>query len=106
AMDRFVSQFAANHRSIGALYAANTLGAVVGTVASTFWIIPAVGFTRTIIIFAGLNVLCGLLALLIEATVQRSAAIPARTRRITIKVIPPWRLSMTVFITGLLGIGY
>jgi spermidine synthase len=106
AMDRFVSPCAADRRSIGALYATNTLGAVVGTVASTFWIIPALGFTRTIAIFAGLNVLCGLLALLIEATVQRSVAIHAQIRRTTIKVVPARRLSLTVFIIGLLGIGY
>jgi len=106
AMDRFVSPLAAGRRSIGALYATNTFGAVAGTVASTFWIVPALGFRQTLIGFAGLNVLCGLLALLIAAKTQRSVAIHARTGRITRKVVPAWRLSLTLSITGLLGIGY
>ncbi|MEO8425703.1 MAG: spermidine synthase, partial [Verrucomicrobiota bacterium] len=106
AMDRFVSAFAADRRCIGALYAANTFGAVAGTIASTFWIVPALGFTRTIIIFAGLNLFCGVLALLIEAKVRRTVAIHDQTERFTIKVVPAWRLSLTVFFTGLLGIGY
>ncbi|MCI0539940.1 MAG: fused MFS/spermidine synthase [Verrucomicrobiales bacterium] len=62
AMERFAVPFATDRKVVGALYAANTLGAVVGVCAATFVLMPAFGFTRTLLIFAGVNVFCGTVA--------------------------------------------
>lgn len=103
AMDRFVSRLRQSGRNVGRLYALNTLGAVAGTLASTFLLIPSFGYRRTILMLAGLNVLCAAYVL----------AGPARDERQRPKVqanladLPPRRrLYATVFLTGLLGIGY
>jgi len=83
-------------RSIGALYGANTLGAVVGVLATAFWLIPALGLARTSLACAALNLLCGTIALAaFPATAAAPpAASPARA--------PLVRLALT----GFLGIGY
>jgi len=50
-------------RGIGALYALNTVGAIVGAAAAGFWIIPTFGLQRGIILCASLYALLGLLLL-------------------------------------------
>ena len=98
-IERFVTPLTRSGRSVGALYAANTLGAVTGVLSSTFLILPRLGLRRTLFIFAAVNLACGFIALL------------ARDRRQTIDLlrkdaVAPRRLWATLLITGLLGIGY
>ncbi|OWQ88810.1 hypothetical protein CDN99_15135 [Roseateles aquatilis] len=50
-------------RSIAGLYAANTLGAVLGVLLVTFWLVPALGLARTAGVCAALNALCAIGAL-------------------------------------------
>src|SRR5207249_4137913 len=75
AMERFVSPLLAHGRCVGAIYASNTLGAVVGILASTFVIVPALGFRRSAWLLAAVNVACGAVALLAGA--RPSSAAPA-----------------------------
>ncbi len=101
AMDRFVSPLVPGGRCVGGLYAANTAGAVVGTLGSTFVMMPAVGFRYTVVLLASVNLLCGLMVFVI----------PQRGRHKTPALDSPshtplWRIGLTVFFTGLLGIGY
>src|SRR2546425_9377018 len=127
AMERFVSPLLADGRCVGAIYASNTLGAVVGILASTFVIVPALGFRRSAWLLAAVNVLCGVVALLAGAWLS-SAAPAAQEGKQTKDSSRPasetgaaaedsriprnfgaasrLRLSMTVFFTGLLGIGF
>ncbi|MEW6278445.1 MAG: fused MFS/spermidine synthase, partial [Candidatus Eremiobacterota bacterium] len=51
-------------RPLGELYTANTLGGILGTLATGFWILPALGAQHTLILLAGLSVLSGLLVAL------------------------------------------
>ena len=65
-----LARFAARERhtlggGVGALYAVNTLGAVFGTVACAFAILPAIGVTRTLIGTVAVNALVGLIAWLL-----------------------------------------
>ncbi|MFQ5423249.1 MAG: fused MFS/spermidine synthase [Phycisphaerae bacterium] len=103
AMDRLFSRLRRDGRSVGGLYAANTFGAVAGTLISTFVLIPAAGYRATLVVLAGVNLVCAVLVLLgparsearrleVQATVERRPA--------------DARLWTTVFVTGLLGIGY
>jgi spermidine synthase len=45
--------------SVGLLYALNTFGAVAGCVAAGFWLVPALGMSRTILITAATNIAIG-----------------------------------------------
>ena len=104
AMDRIAEALdPTSKRHVGGLYASNTLGAVIGTLASAFALLPALGYTRTTIIFASINIAVALLAFVLWRSV-RAPADPEdieRERR-----LPGARLAATLFITGLLGIGY
>ncbi|MCZ7636283.1 MAG: hypothetical protein M5U12_09760 [Verrucomicrobia bacterium] len=65
AMECFVRGQVRAGRVVGSLYAANTLGAVVGTLASVFVLVPGLGFAGGVTVLGGLNLACaaGLLGL-------------------------------------------
>jgi spermidine synthase len=103
AMERFVAPLVQEGRCVGALYAANTLGAAAGVLVSTLVIVPDFGFSRSVVVFACLNLCCAALVLIIDARSKR----PSVTRRspaITVTASP--RLGLALFATGLLGIGF
>jgi spermidine synthase len=65
--------------SVGSLYSANTVGSILGSLLTGFWLVPHLGSTRTIIALACVNVSLGLLLLALEsgkAAVARLAAVP------------------------------
>ncbi len=64
-------------RGAGALYAVNTLGAVVGCIAAGFVLIPALGLTASSTLAAGINLLVGLTALGLGRREQRPPAAAA-----------------------------
>lgn len=85
---------------LAALYAGNTFGALVGVLATAFWLVPGIGLARTAGACAALNVACAAIALAIFG--NRSTPTPSisgaenrwgRSRRL-------------LFATGFLGIGY
>ncbi|XOV76620.1 MAG: spermidine synthase [Phycisphaerales bacterium] len=103
AMDRFVSAIAQQGRTIGGIYAVNTLGAAAGVLASTFFIIPSLGYRATVIAFAAINLICAGIILLWPAqneTKREPVLEPVDD------ALPTWRLNLTLLVTGLLGIGY
>ena len=55
AMERLFSRLRRDRHAVGGLYAANTFGAVAGTLAATFWITPTLGFRNTQLILAAVN---------------------------------------------------
>lgn len=103
AMERFVSRLEGNRRCVAKLYGANTLGAVVGTLAGTFVVLPLFGFRVALATFAGLNLFCGVAMFLLESRIriQDASAGPAPQTGSA-----PWPLKLTVFLTGMLGLGY
>ena len=101
AMERVALQIATPVRSIGALYACNTLGAVIGVLAIAFWLAPGIGLARTAGVCIALNLACVVLAM---------AFFPARTKP-DIVVMPSdpsaaHNALARLAATGLLGIGY
>jgi spermidine synthase len=62
AMERTLAHLEPYRRTIAALYASNTSGAVLGVLATAFWMIPAVGLVRTAMACAVLNVACAAMA--------------------------------------------
>jgi len=67
-------------RRAGALYLANTVGAVAGALVTGFLLLPALGMQRTVTVLAGVAAL-GLLPL--YAAARRAAAPAGRTRPVT-----------------------
>lgn len=104
AMERVTAQIHRAGGSIGALYACNTLGAMVGVLATAFWLIPELGLVRTALACAALNVLCAATAWRLAPGVadEAHAAQPAATTTTTSARGPLLLLGWT----GLLGIGY
>ncbi|MEQ8844133.1 MAG: fused MFS/spermidine synthase [Phycisphaerales bacterium] len=104
AMDRLFCRLVGRPRSIGGLYAANTLGAVAGTLGSAFFIIPALGFSRTVVLLAAMNFVSAALVVVTRRPTTDPRATPAHE---PVTDAPSFgRLGVTLFATGLLGIGY
>ena len=82
--------------AVAPLYAANTLGAVAGVLATAFWLIPDWGLTRSAGLCVALNLGCALLA---GVALQGRPAAP----RATASSRRPLGL---LALTGLLGIAY
>jgi spermidine synthase len=103
ALERMVSEARGDVRVSAGVYGANTAGAVAGTLASTFALIPALGFSGTLVCLAIVNLACALGALAIAPNSSpRTAGLDdVRQRRIGSS-----RLSVTLFATGLLGIAF
>src|SRR5262249_38631226 len=102
---------------VGGLYAVNTFGAVVGIFGSAFVVMPVFGLHRTAWLLAVVNVLCGVVALLVGSRAQRvvhSSVLVNPVRSETEvpdsiarnNVMSRRELGLTVFCTGLLGIGF
>ncbi|KQW43826.1 hypothetical protein ASD88_15280 [Pelomonas sp. Root662] len=81
---------------VAPLYAANTLGAVAGVLATAFWLIPAWGLTMSAGLCVALNFGCALLA---------GAALQARPTPLLGPASSSRPLAMLA-LTGLLGIAY
>jgi len=101
AMERVTARLHSEGRSIAALYAANTCGAVIGVLAAAFWLLPELGLARTAAICIALNLLCAGVALAalphsIE-TIQHPIQFASSAGR---------GLQARLAFTGLLGIGY
>ena len=75
AMERVLAALNGRASPIAALYASNTLGAVLGVLATAFWLVPTFGLMRTAIACALLNLLCAAIAL---ALAPRRPAADAR----------------------------
>ncbi|MCH7705188.1 MAG: fused MFS/spermidine synthase, partial [Planctomycetes bacterium] len=71
--------------------------------AATFFIIPAVGFQRTLIALAAVNPVC---AVCVGFGAARAESARQSVQTDMVDLISPLRLSVTVFVTGVLGIGY
>jgi spermidine synthase len=98
AMARLTSALAPRAHSIAALYAANTLGAVAGVLATAFWLVPELGLVRTALLCAMLNSACALAALGLR-NARPLPQLHAPTMAIDSRLL-------TLMATGALGIGY
>jgi len=88
-------------RWVGALYAANTGGAMIGALATALWLAPSYGFRTTLLIFAAANLAAALAIFLVPCGrgTQAAAAPPAPQRRAGARLA-------IIALTGFLGIGF
>ncbi len=52
-------------RALGLLYASNTLGGAVGSLASVYWLLPALGLKSTTLVAAGASIVVGAVAMIL-----------------------------------------
>ncbi len=108
AMERARSHALGGPRELAGLYAANTLGAVLGVLSAAFVLLPALGLRQTVLLCAGLNLACAVGGALALGRHSASGA-----KQASVMTGPPpmgfaapreglWRLACT----GLLGIAY
>ena len=90
---------------LAALYACNTLGAMLGVLTTAFWLVPAIGLARTAAVCAALNLFC---AAAVLGLVKRHAGVkPAAATSTSTSTSTPATGNLAVLAaTGLLGIGY
>lgn len=99
AMDRLFSQ-PLRDRSVAALYSANTFGAMAGTLAVPFFLLPALGTASSALLLAAANILGAGGVLLLGHGPDAPAVSVAKVDR------SDRRLYLILFSTGLLGIGF
>ena len=100
AMERLTAQLRSEGRSIAALYASNTFGAVLGVLVVAFWLVPAVGLARSAAVCIALNAACAVVAFArVSEDAPVAASPPANDRARARSVLVRSR-------TGILGIGY
>ena len=117
-LTRHLSSNAHLSQSFGRLYAANTIGAILGTLAAGLVLIELVGLTRTLYIGAACSAIAGVVALVLA---RRMPPEPPASVSVESSVPPPpaepgvdalaapnrTTLAMTVaFISGLTSLGY
>ncbi|MEO0574499.1 MAG: spermidine synthase [Pseudomonadota bacterium] len=103
AMARVFEQLRNDGISVGGLYAANTAGAMCGTVAGTFVLARLFGFQTTLVLLAMINIGCA--ATMFLAVGQRRAQ-PSKLRTAGDDSVSVSTLYTLLTITGLLGLGY
>jgi spermidine synthase len=118
AMDRFLAPQVSHRKVVGGLYAANTFGAVLGTLLSAYWINPQLGYTKSLVCFAGLNLLCALtIGLCLRRQIlDKTSTLEPENGAVNGKDLAAPNLlkgqqtlfwiGVIAFLTGLLGIGF
>lgn len=98
-MERFFRAVCRERRCFGAVYASNTAGAVLGAIITTFFITPRLGLRETVMALGGVNIVCGVVALLVSSSRREEAHSHSERSE-------PRYLGRYIFATGFLGIGY
>jgi spermidine synthase len=104
ALERVYGKLFGAGRHVGGLYAANTFGAVAGTILAAFLLVPALGYAQTLFACAVVNLVCagGVIWLFLRAPDAPGARVTADEEDIH----GSGRLLTTLFVTGLLGLSY
>jgi spermidine synthase len=106
-------------RAFARLYAANTFGAILGTIAAGFFLIELFGLTNTLLIGASCSAIAGLVALAIDRQTRRWATWLGRPEpppdeggdansdepRLRLRARPNLAL-LVAFVSGLTSLGY
>ncbi|WP_135446510.1 fused MFS/spermidine synthase [Mangrovimicrobium sediminis] len=93
------------HQAMPGLYAANTAGAMLGTLLATFFLLPWLGLEHTLLLFAAVNF--AVAAAVLPHARRAAPAAPAQRQTASdpVGTDAPGILPL-LFLTGLLGIGF
>lgn len=110
AMERVMSTLLGKTDRVAGLYAGNTFGAVLGTLVTTFYLVPLLGLTHTLQLLAVINLVCGIgVWFLCRRKEDFIHIAPAQRKSVphqATQAIGGNRPGTILFVTGLLGIGY
>jgi spermidine synthase len=108
AMQRLLASPGMPAAGIGWLYAGNTAGAVLGVLASAFWLVPWLGLSRTALVCVLLNLACAVAALAWRGRFGSAAVVVARPGASAAATPGGWQTPWwgPLAVTGALGIGY
>jgi spermidine synthase len=106
AIERVTGRLRSEGYAIGGLYAANTLGAVFGVLASAFVLVPWLGLVHTAQVCAVMNLACAALALKFLAPADDVAVPDVTAAEALPQAAEGLRLRIVLLATGALGIGY
>jgi spermidine synthase len=93
-----MTKLAADPKKVPFIYGLNTAGAVIGAMVMAYALMPQFGLRNSLLACVGTSILCGLLA-------WRFSSSPRESSRLQ-KASLERRFWLTVFLTGLLGLGY
>ena len=96
AIERLASTLSPRRRTIAALYACNTFGAVVGVVLSAYFLLPRMGHGNALFVFVAINLVCAAATCLYPRG--------SRATNSGFAPIDPRYVAM-LFCTGFLGLG-
>ena len=112
ALERWMSRLREDGWVVGGVYGANTLGAALGVLLTTFLLAPAIGYAKTAMLMALLNLACAAAALYLGRVVSTPLAesplrapAPLHIDRPSPGAAYRRALLFVLFATGLLGIG-
>lgn len=101
ALDRMMAAGRGSSRVAAGIYGGNTAGALAGTLASAFVMLPSLGLSGSLMALAALNAACAVAALAFgPARAEQAMAAPGAARQ------PGARLGVSLFVTGLLGVAF
>ncbi|MFK8017461.1 MAG: fused MFS/spermidine synthase [Gammaproteobacteria bacterium] len=103
AMEQVIARRSLHGRVVAAVYAANTAGAVAGVLICVFVALPVLGQTRTLWLFAAVNIMCAAGALYLGQGASRELM---RAPDNAVGEFDPKRVAPLLLLTGLLGVGY
>lgn len=90
---------------IGSLYAINTAGAVAGTLATGFWILPSLGLSRTILVAIAFNALVFVIAALLSRLLPPLERLPRAETQASPPGRRPWILPL-IALSGAVSFSY
>jgi spermidine synthase len=110
ALERWMSQLRCDGWVVGGVYGANTLGAALGVILTTFLIAPEYGYFKTGLVMVMINLCCAIAAVILEIRYKPSIISTLTLDSGIINGLSNRSTSSTIglaaiFITGLLGIG-
>lgn len=104
-MEKVLSMATGREASVGTIYAANTFGAVAGTLVAPWVLIPRLGLMEATWVMAGVNV-CVCILVFLAAPRSGAPVVTADQRAASPSTLSPERISFTFLCTGILGMGY
>jgi spermidine synthase len=112
ALERWMSRLREDGWVVGGVYGANTLGAALGVLLTTFLLAPSIGYAKTAMLMALVNLACAAAALYLGraasaplAELPSGPSAPVQTGEPSPGAPDRRTLLFVLFATGLLGIG-
>jgi len=97
-------------RDLGVIYAANTSGAIIGTIATGFFLLPVLGMSVSLFLAAAINCAVALGAMLVvrsgDSTCAKDAPVKVIENSVTQRPLPVWLFPMVLVCSGFCAMAF